>query len=177
MRGRKSGGNLTQLVPRGFLESYILLLLRTEPLHGYKIMEKIKERTKFWKPSPGSVYPALQSLVKKGFVKKIDEGRRKRYALTKKGLRLSKEIKDFEEAMREKMSKILGEVLNVNKTEIERFLEDMKKKHMPNPLYAHLRNTFNLLLKISEQPEKSLQAVEILKETNCKLRKIAKMGV
>ena len=177
MRGRKSGGNLTQLVPRGFLESYILLLLRTEPLHGYKIMEKIKERTKFWKPSPGSVYPALQALVKKGFVKKIDEGRRKRYALTKKGLRLSQEIRDFEEAMREKMSKILGEVLSVDKAEIERFLEEMKKKCEANPLYERLNAMAELILKISGHPEKCLRALKILNEANSELKKLARIEV
>ena len=99
MDGKKLRSNLTQIVPRGFLESYILLLLRDESLHGYKIMKKIKEKTKFWKPSLGSIYPALQSLVKKGFIKRVDEGRKKRYVLTKKGLKLSEEIKDFEQIM------------------------------------------------------------------------------
>lgn len=172
MRGRKSRNNLTQLVPRGFLKSYILLLLRAGPLHGYKIMEKIKEKTKFWKPSPGSVYPALQSLVKKGFVKKIDEGRRKKYALTKKGLKISEEIKDFEKTMREKMSKILGEILGVDKAEIERFLEEMKKRYKANPLYERLNTIAELILKISEHPEKCLRALKILNEANSELKKL-----
>lgn len=156
------------------MESYILLLLRDGSLYGYKIIKKIKEKTKFWKPSPGSVYPALQSLVKKGFVKKVDEGRKKRYVLTKRGLELSEEIKDFEEAMREKMSKILGDVLNIDKTEIESFFKDVRKKHKTSSLSFHIHRMFDLLFKISDQPKKCLEAAKILKEANRKLRKIVK---
>ncbi len=176
MDGKESRNNLTQIVPRGFLESYILLLLRDESLHGYKIMKKIKEKTKFWKPSPGTIYPALHSLMKRGLIKKIDDGRKKRYVLTKRGLEISKEIKDFEQVMKEKMSKILSEILKVNKTELEIFFEDTKKKYNVSPFIVHINTMFNLLLKISHNPEKCLKAIEILKETNHKLRKV-KVGM
>jgi len=175
MGGKKSRNNLTQIVPRGFLESYILLLLRDESLHGYKIMKKIKEKTKFWKPSPGTIYPALHSLAKRGFIKEVDDGRKKRYVLTKKGLEISKEIKGFEQTMKGKMSKILGDILNIDKSELEKFFEDVKKKHKTNPLVVYIHNMFNLLLKVSDKPEKCLEAAKILKETNRKLRKIIKM--
>ncbi|MCD6590532.1 MAG: PadR family transcriptional regulator [Candidatus Aenigmarchaeota archaeon] len=175
MGGKKSRNNLTQIVPQGFLESYILLLLRDESLHGYKIMKKIKEKTKFWKPSPGTIYPALHSLTKRGFTKEVDDGRKKRYVLTKRGLKISKEIKGFEERMKDKMSKILGEILGIDKLELEKIFEDTKKKHRESPLAVHMHNMFNLLLKISDKPEKCLEAAKILKETNRKLRKIVKM--
>ncbi len=175
MGGKKSRNNLTQIVPRGFLESYILLLLRDESLHGYKIMKKIKEKTKFWKPSPGTIYPALHSLVKRGFTKEVDDGRKKRYVLTKRGLKISKEIKGFEQTMKGKMVKIFGDILNIDKSELEKFFEDAKKKHKTSPLNIHIHNMFNLLLKISDQPTKCLKATEILKETNRNLRKIVKM--
>jgi len=175
MGGKKSRNNLTQIVPRGFLESYILLLLRDESLHGYKIMKKIKEKTKFWKPSPGTIYPALHSLAKRGFIKEADDGRKKRYVLTKKGLKISKELKGFEQIMKNKISKILGDILNIDKSELEKIFEDAKKKHKTSPLVVHIYNMFNLLLKISDQPAKCLKASEILKETNRKLRKIVKM--
>jgi len=174
MDGKISRNNLTQIVPRGFLESYILLLLKNESLHGYKIMEKIKEKTKFWKPSPGTIYPALHSLAKKGFIKEIDDGRKKRYVLTERGLKISKEIKGFEQTMKDKMSKILGDILNIDKSELEKFFEDVKR-HRESPLAVHIHNMFNLLLKISNQPAKCLKAMEILKETNRNLRKIVKM--
>jgi len=173
MDGKKSKNNLIQIVPRGFLESYILLLLKEESLHGYKIMKKIKEKTKFWKPSPGTIYPALHSLTKRGLIKEVKEGRKKRYILTKKGLKISKEIKNFEQLMREKMSKILEDILNIDKLELEKYFEDAKKKYKASPLLVvHIHTMFNLLLKISNTPEKCLKAAKILKETNHKLRKV-----
>ncbi|MCD6367466.1 MAG: PadR family transcriptional regulator [Candidatus Aenigmarchaeota archaeon] len=177
MDGKKSRNNLTQIVPRGFLESYILLLLRDESLHGYKIMKKIKEKTKFWKPSPGTIYPALHSLTKKGLIKEVEDGRKKRYVLTKKGLKISKEIKGFEQAMKDKMSKILGEILNIDKSELEKFFENIRKKQKASPLVVQMNNMFNLIIKVSDQPKKCFEAAKILKETNRKLREIVKMKV
>jgi len=177
MDGKRSRNNLTQIIPRGFLKSYILLLLRDEPLHGYEIMKRIKEKTKFWKPSLGTIYPALHSLAEDGLLKEIDDGRKKKYMLTRRGLKISKEIKSFEETMKDKMSNILGDVLNIDKSELEKIFEHAKKKHGESPLVAHIHNMFNLLLKISDKPEKCLEAVKVLKETNCKLRKIVKARV
>ncbi len=177
MDRKKSRNNLIQIIPKGFLKSYILLLLREKSLHGYEIMKSIKEKTKFWKPSPGTIYPSLHSLAKKGLIKEVDDGRKKRYVLTKRGLKISKEIKNFEQTMKDKMSKILGDVLNIDKSELEKIFEDAEKKHKASPLGVHIHNMFNLLLKISDKPEKCLETVKILKETNRKLRKIAKMGM
>jgi DNA-binding PadR family transcriptional regulator len=64
----------------------ILALLGEEPRHGYQIIQDITERSGgAWKPSPGSVYPALSALQDEGFVddEKI-EGRRV-FALTEAG--------------------------------------------------------------------------------------------
>ncbi len=177
MGGKKLRNNLIQIVPRGFLESYILLLLREESLHGYRIMKKIKEKTKFWEPSPGAIYPALHSLIKKGLIKEINEGRKKKYILTKRGLKISKEVESFEYIMKDKMSKILGDILNIDKTELELFFENAGKKHRKNPFVIHIHNMFNLLIKISDHPAKCLEATKLLKETNHKLRKLIKKKV
>jgi DNA-binding PadR family transcriptional regulator len=64
----------------------ILALLSEEPRHGYQIIQDISERSAgAWKPSPGSVYPALSALQDEGLVddEKI-EGRRV-FALTEAG--------------------------------------------------------------------------------------------
>jgi len=176
MAGKRLKNNLKQIVPRGFLESYILSLLIESPLHGYEIMNKIKEKTKFWKPSPGTVYPALHSLMKRGLVRVIQEGRRKKYILTKKGLKIAREVKDFKIVIREKMIAILREVLEIDKKELERFFRDAEKRRN-NLLNFYVQKMFTVLFKISENPVKSLKAVEILKEANEKLRKIEKMKV
>ena len=63
---------------RGDVRTAILALLSEEPRHGYQIIQDITERSGgAWKPSPGSVYPALSALQDEGLVddEKV-EGRR-----------------------------------------------------------------------------------------------------
>src|SRR4051812_21973143 len=48
---------------RGDVRAAALLLLAEKPRNGYAIMQAIEERTDgVWRPSPGSVYPALSQL-------------------------------------------------------------------------------------------------------------------
>ncbi len=55
-------------------------------MHGYEIMMALEERFHgFYKPSPGSLYPALRSLLAKGYVAVTGEIRRKTYRITPKG--------------------------------------------------------------------------------------------
>src|SRR6476661_7621334 len=54
-RGRKAR--------RGDIRTAALLLLAEEPRNGYQIMQEVEERSGgAWRPSPGSVYPALSQL-------------------------------------------------------------------------------------------------------------------
>ena len=54
---------------RGDVRTAILALLAEEPRHGYQIIQEISERSGgAWKPSPGSVYPALSVLQDEGLV-------------------------------------------------------------------------------------------------------------
>lgn len=54
---------------QGNVRVAILALLAERPMHGYQIIQEIGERTGgLWRPSPGSVYPALQQLEDEGLV-------------------------------------------------------------------------------------------------------------
>src|ERR1700693_3398582 len=45
---------------RGDIRTAALLLLAEEPRNGYAIMQEVEQRSNgVWRPSPGSVYPAL----------------------------------------------------------------------------------------------------------------------
>jgi DNA-binding PadR family transcriptional regulator len=53
----------------GDVRAAILALLSERPMHGYQVIQEIGERTGgLWRPSPGSVYPALQQLEDEGLV-------------------------------------------------------------------------------------------------------------
>ena len=55
---------------RGDVRAGILVLLREQPRNGYQIMQELQDRSQgMWRPSPGSVYPALQLLEDEGLVR------------------------------------------------------------------------------------------------------------
>lgn len=72
--------------PKGVgLRPMILAVLSRGPLRGIEVIDQIEAMTLgWWRPSPGSVYPALSSLVQEGILIKDEEGR---YSLTEAGRR------------------------------------------------------------------------------------------
>ncbi|HHE05127.1 MAG TPA: hypothetical protein ENL19_03590 [candidate division WOR-3 bacterium] len=64
----------------------ILLLLSFGKLHGYSLINLIKElKIPGISPSPGSIYPILKKLEEEGLVTVEKVGRRKYYKLTERG--------------------------------------------------------------------------------------------
>jgi DNA-binding PadR family transcriptional regulator len=62
------------------------LLLAEEPRNGYQIMQEVEERSDgVWRPSPGSVYPALQQLEDEGLIRSEELEGRKLFVLTDAG--------------------------------------------------------------------------------------------
>ncbi|MBO0775484.1 MAG: helix-turn-helix transcriptional regulator [Actinobacteria bacterium] len=74
-------------VKRGDVRAAALALLAEEPRNGYQIIQEIGERSGgVWRPSPGSVYPALQQLEDEGLVRaETADGGRRQYVLTGEG--------------------------------------------------------------------------------------------
>src|SRR5499427_9863508 len=71
---------------RGDVRVAALLLLAEGPLNGYQIMQEIEKRSDgLWRPSPGSVYPALAQLEDEGLVRTQADGDRRSYVLTDAG--------------------------------------------------------------------------------------------
>ena len=55
---------------RGDVRAAALALLAEGPMNGYQIIQEISERSGgVWRPSPGSVYPALQQLEDEGLIR------------------------------------------------------------------------------------------------------------
>jgi DNA-binding PadR family transcriptional regulator len=72
---------------RGDVRAAALALLAEEPMNGYQIIQQISERSGgIWRPSPGSVYPALAQLEDENLIAvPPTEGGRRAYALTAEG--------------------------------------------------------------------------------------------
>jgi DNA-binding PadR family transcriptional regulator len=72
---------------RGDVRAAALALLAEQPMNGYQIIQEIGERSGgVWRPSPGSVYPALQQLEDEVLIRaESGEGGRRGYVLTDAG--------------------------------------------------------------------------------------------
>jgi DNA-binding PadR family transcriptional regulator len=71
---------------RGDVRAAALLLLAEEPRNGYQLMQEIEKRSGgVWRPSPGSVYPALAQLEDEGLVQVEERDGRRTYVLTDAG--------------------------------------------------------------------------------------------
>jgi DNA-binding PadR family transcriptional regulator len=67
--------------------TYYTMLVLVEPLHGYSVMQKVREISQgLVNIGPGTLYGAFSKLLKEGLILKVKEdNRRKTYTLTPKG--------------------------------------------------------------------------------------------
>ena len=72
--GRRFGMGPERLFGRGDMKFLLLDLLRERPKHGYEMIKELEGRfAGFYSPSPGTVYPTLQMLEDRGYVRSVNE--------------------------------------------------------------------------------------------------------
>lgn len=92
-RGERFGGRGGRRSRRGDVRTAILALLAERSMHGYEMIQEIKERSgELWSPSPGSVYPTLQLLADEGLIADEGSGSRRLYTLTEEGRAVAEKI-------------------------------------------------------------------------------------
>src|SRR4029079_9535192 len=85
-RGGRGGPRRGGRARRGDVRAAMLLLLEGQSQNGYQLIQEIERRTEgVWKPSPGSVYPALQQLEDEGLVQAAESEGKRAYDLTAEG--------------------------------------------------------------------------------------------
>ena len=101
-------------VLRGTLDLLILQTLSVEPMHGWGISRRIRDRSEdAFEVGQGSLYPALQRLEQKGWIdsewQRTEENRRARfYHLTSSGRKaLGEEVASWRQYVRA-MELVLG---------------------------------------------------------------------
>jgi hypothetical protein len=58
------------------LRNWVLMIIGRSPRNGAEIMADMEVMTHgWWRPSPGSVYPLLEEMLKEGSIRKRDDGR------------------------------------------------------------------------------------------------------
>ena len=92
------------IVPKGLLKPLVLKLLSERPMHGFELMEQIFEKTNgMWRPGPAAIYPALEWLESRGYIKSESaenrpEKTRKQYSITRQGIEA---LADYEKSAKE----------------------------------------------------------------------------
>jgi DNA-binding PadR family transcriptional regulator len=79
---------------RGMLSFLILHLLSKKKMYGGEIAEAIAKR-KAEKPNPGTLYPALRYMEKRGLIESTKEGNVKYYKLTPAGREGLRQATDY----------------------------------------------------------------------------------
>lgn len=117
---------------KGYTNGLILLVLESEPCHGYGIKNKIYERTLgVWKPESSTIYPILESLNDRGLIKciEVDESKRhkKVYAITPKGEETLQMLLQKLHMMSESMKSIVLSTVGIADAPIEEYSENLEK--------------------------------------------------
>jgi len=96
MYGRRGFGRGGGRVRKGDVRAAILdLLSEGGQWNGYQLIQEISGRTSgVWRPSAGSVYPALQQLEDEGLIAPQGEGRRRMFELSDAGRSYAQEHED-----------------------------------------------------------------------------------
>jgi DNA-binding PadR family transcriptional regulator len=84
-RGHRRGGS-RQRARRGAVPLAIFTLLEERSMHGYEIISELDARSGGrWRPSPGSIYPALEKLEGRGLIVSAEVDGKRQFSLTDRG--------------------------------------------------------------------------------------------
>ena len=107
---------------KGGLKLIVLKILNEKDFIGYGLIKEIQNKTGFWKPSPGSIYPLMKDLLKKKLVTCRKRKNQKIYSITREGKIFYNKIKKKKEKI---IEDLIGgikffEVLEEDKKELKR---------------------------------------------------------
>ena len=157
-------------VPRGLLRFLVLKMLSEEPMSGTEIIEEIANQTGSWKPSPGSIYPLLSWLHKKGFTEELpkDQLGFKRYYYTEEGKQFLKKQMETAKEFISKMEFLAPMLVGgFNLDENNRFSKTKQSAKKLVKSFILLRKNLDNL---SEEDIKKLS--KILEESSNKIEEI-----
>ena len=101
-RGRRGPGRGR----RGDVRNAVLALLAEGPKNGYQLIAAISEKTEgLWRPSPGSIYPALGLLEDEGLIEPSETESGKAFALTPAG---RGHVEEHADELKEPWAKVAG---------------------------------------------------------------------
>ncbi|MBD3228499.1 MAG: hypothetical protein GF329_09950 [Candidatus Lokiarchaeota archaeon] len=117
---------------KGYTKVVTIALLAIQEMHGYELVNLIKEKTfRFLNPSPSSIYPILSSLEEKGFIegreKEVKGRHRKVYSITNRGAEILSEIISRQQIIQKSMRSLFDKLK-------EDLLDDLEIVRIPDEI-------------------------------------------
>jgi formylmethanofuran dehydrogenase subunit E len=167
---------------RGHLKYFVLRLLEKEPMTGYTLMNKI-EKMIGNRPSPGSIYPMLDSMHTEKLLNMKIEGKKKIYSLSKNGEKKLQFFNKKKDKILEKLYEGLKIFQSICKNKEKKFYQElvdlMKSGKYPlneamikfNPEITEFKKSLFPFLNIKDK-KKINKVKKILRETTKKIKSI-----
>jgi DNA-binding PadR family transcriptional regulator len=95
-----------------FLDWVIMSEMKKRPLSGYDVILHVDKKFNYL-VSSGTVYSTLYSMERKGLIELLQEGKKRTYKLSEKGLRMTYVIEGYIEGS-PNLAQFILNVLNVN---------------------------------------------------------------
>jgi len=165
---------------KGGLKLIVLKILNEKDFTGYGLIKEIENKTGFWKPSPGSMYPLMNDLLKKRLVTCKKNKNQKIYSITKKGKEVYKKITSKKEKMIKDLLEGIKflEALGEDKEELKyiiTLLKEFEKGDFPfKENYDNLIEFRTVFFKVAQDKKNSKKVNKVLKEATKKLLKLQK---
>lgn len=162
---------------RGHLKILVYKALQQEPQSGYSLMNLISEQTGT-RPSAGSIYPLLDSMVAEGTLIFEEKTNKKIYSLSAKGKKDTKHLLEEQTKLLAELREIVR-VLGVLQEEDVSFyldtIDQQRKGKVPfgtlNDEVEELREYLFKLNAMGLMEKKGQQIRKIIKRTNNDLKK------
>lgn len=164
---------------KGYLKIFVLRELVNKERTGYELMKCFENFTGTKMPSPGTIYPLLNDLLKKGMATVSKKDNKKIYKITKKGEKILSNLMSERKKVLENIIKMFGTIYSKKEIGI------MKKRmglslNLMSGKKERLSKDFDVLNEMresvfdfamsNEYPKKRNEFREILKSTSRKLK-------
>ncbi|WP_162619518.1 PadR family transcriptional regulator [Salinicola peritrichatus] len=149
----------------------LLILIGESPAHGSALSERIEELSQgFYRPSPGSLYPALSKLLERGLIERSRQGRLKIYRLTKDGHRQCDELRREADKVRKRLQRA-GHKLTAMRRAYELNMPDEDSSMLAQAmLEARMDLKAALHESLALPPDKQRMILKTLEETTTAIR-------
>jgi len=156
-------------IMKGHLCYVILRALKKEPLHGYAIIKSIETMTgDVWKPTSGSIYPALAQLQHDGLISvketKCNGRKRKVYRITKNGLAEFLEKKESISQLAKKSAEMFQHLSPKEMPQPSEMLELLKEGEFMKKGLSKAQANILRAMRLSRQGKISRREKEKIKE-------------